>query len=248
VFKWACLLVAVVFLGFLGWVLNDMRLSVRQASDTIQETGRMANKHLPGLLDNASKISNTMQEDLPRIRLSVRRASETIQETGKMTNKRLPGILDNASKISDTMQEDLPGILERARTATDNLAEVSADVRTLKDALAQMKAKRDPALLEYAASVLAFTEAARGATIGSRPLTGVGGVRNAVPAKVWAASARRNVPLLTLVTKSKPDLLNRLTRTALGTPWLIQLADRRRMNLLEWLKENHPETKALFNE
>ena len=64
----------------------------------------------------------------------------------------------------------------------------------------------------------------------------------------WASSARRNAKLLTLVARSKPELLNRLTSTALGSPWLIQLANNKRMALLDWLKENHPETKALFQE
>jgi hypothetical protein len=192
--------VAVVFLTFLGWVLNDLRLSVRHAVRTIDSTAETANEHLPA-------------------------------------------ILDNARRISTTMQEDLPGILERARSATDNVAEVSADVGSLKEALGQLKANRNPALEDYAESVLGCVEASNG-TVGARPLTGVG-VRNPVPAKVWAASARRNAKLLTMVAKSKPDLLNRLTSTALGSQWLIQLANKR-TTLLNWLKENHPETKALF--
>ena len=59
-FRWACLVVAVVFLTFLGWVLNDLRLSVRQAAQTIEATGKTANEHLPAILDNARRISTTM--------------------------------------------------------------------------------------------------------------------------------------------------------------------------------------------
>jgi hypothetical protein len=48
------------------------------------------------------------------------------------------------------------------------------------------------------------------------------------------------------VAKSKLSLLTVLTNTPLGSPWIMQFDRRKQVPMLDWLKENHPETRALF--
>src|SRR5262249_35546606 len=141
--------------------------------------------------------------------------------------------------------EDVPEIIEKSRDITDRVAEMTADVRTLKEALAKVKVDRDPEMLRYAADLLDAVEASK-AEVGVKPVTGIGGLRDAIPAHQWVLKGHKEANLLTLLASSKAELASKLTHTALGSPYLMKFPGKRAVDMLEWLKENHPETKALF--
>jgi len=50
---------------------------------------------------------------------------------------------------------------------------------------------------------------------------------------------------LTVVAKSKTELLTRLVETKFGSAWHIQLENQEPIPLLDWLKENHAATSEV---
>ncbi len=163
------------------------------------------------------------------MRLQIRRSGETVQTTGETINEHLP---------------HLPEIVEKVRTTTDTLAELAADIRQLKELAGVTSTARDQNLVAYANSVLATIEGS-GGTIGLRKKLGGSGLKNEVPAKEWAAGARKEALLLTILARSKKELVTRLAKNKFGSAWYIQIGNSEPVELLEWLKANHPETKAL---
>lgn len=197
-FKWLCLVVAVIFLTVLTWMVNDMRLQVRQSGQVVHATGQTVNDHLPT-------------------------------------------IVDKTRKTTDTVAEHLPEIVEKSRTFTETMAELAGDIRQLKELAGVSNAARDKNLVAYADSVLDYIEAS-GGTIGLKKIGG-GGLKNALPAKDWCVAARKEALVLTVVAKSKTDLLKRLTENKFGSPWYIQVGGQDPVNLLSWLSANHAATK-----
>lgn len=168
------------------------------------------------------------------MRLQIRRSGETVQATAETINKHLP-----------TLGEQLPEIVEKVRATTDTVAELAADIRQLKELAGVTSTGRDQNLVAYANSVLATIEAS-GGTIGLKKKLGGSGLKNEAPAKEWAAGARKEALLLTVLARSKKELLTRLAKNKFGSSWYIQIGNSEPVELLEWLKANHPETKALF--
>lgn len=63
-FRWTCLGVAVVALGFIGWAVNDLRLEMKNSA-------RQVNKDLPRILENTKKSTEALavlSQDLKNIR------------------------------------------------------------------------------------------------------------------------------------------------------------------------------------
>lgn len=63
-FRWICLAVAVIAVGFFGWAVNDLRLEIK-------ETSRKLNEDLPRILANTKKSSETLAklaEDVKNVR------------------------------------------------------------------------------------------------------------------------------------------------------------------------------------
>lgn len=63
-FKWICLALAVVVVTGLGWTINDLRLEIKHTSQTV-------NQHLPEILANVQKSTDTLaalSEDLKQLR------------------------------------------------------------------------------------------------------------------------------------------------------------------------------------
>src|SRR5262249_44371972 len=79
-FKWLCLAVTVIFLVVLGWMVNDIRLQVRQASQMIQDTGQMVNEHLPIIVEKSRTSTDLVAEHLPAIIETTRTTTETLAE------------------------------------------------------------------------------------------------------------------------------------------------------------------------
>ena len=203
-FKWLCLTVAVIFLVVLGWMVNDIRLQVRQSSQMVQDTGQTVNEHLPI-------------------------------------------IVEKSRTSTDIVAEHLPTIVEKTRTTTETLAELAEDVRQVKELLGVAHTARDQNLVAYADSVLKSIETS-GGTIGLKKSLGGSGLKQSLPAKEWAVGARKEAVYLTVVTKSKKDLVTRLADNWLGSPWYIQIEGKEPVKLLDWLKVHHAATKELWSE
>ena len=66
-----------------------------------------------------------------------------------------------------------------------------------------------------------------------------------VPAKDWAAAARKEAVWLTFRAAGKRELLDRLTATKFGSAWRIKAGDSKPVPLRDWLIEHHTPTKEV---
>src|SRR5262249_48950407 len=122
---------------------------------------------------------------------------------------------------------------------------LSGDIKQLKELWAGLNAdKRDKTLLGYANSVLNLLEK-QNAKIGLTKMIGKGVRTKSLPAKEWVVGARREALWLTIVAKSRKEILERLCKNWLGSHWHIQFEDQAPRRLIDWIKENHPESKNL---
>jgi hypothetical protein len=178
------------------------------------------------------------------LRLEVRRSGQMVQEAGRTINENLPGIVEKTRKTTDTLAENLPELVEKTRTTADTLAELAADLRQLKELAGVANTVRDKNLVAYATSLLDAIDAS-GGQIGLKKTFGGSGLKNLVPAKEWVVSARKEALLLTVLARSKTELMTRLAKNKFGSHWYIQIGDKEPMTLMDWLKANHPATKEL---
>lgn len=97
-FKWACLAVATLFLSLLTWLINDVRLQIRQTSQTVLTTGQTVNEHLPTIVDRTRKTTDTVAENLPEIVEKTRKSTETLAELSEDIRqmKELAGVANTA--------------------------------------------------------------------------------------------------------------------------------------------------------
>jgi hypothetical protein len=87
-FKWSCFALAVAALLVFGWMVNDMRLEVKEA-------GQKLNQHLPPILQNTEKVVQTTNERLPQI-------LEKTERVAKLVNDHLPATLERTDQIAET--------------------------------------------------------------------------------------------------------------------------------------------------
>jgi hypothetical protein len=160
------------------------------------------------------------------LRLQARHSGEVVKEMG------------------GTINQHLPEIVEKTRTTAETLAELSEDLRQLKELAGVAHTVRDKNLVAYATSLLDAVEAS-GGQIGLKKTFGGSGLKNLVPAKEWVVSARKEALVLTILVRSKTELMTRLAKNKFGSHWYIQIGDREPMTLMDWLKANHPATKEL---
>src|SRR4051794_17117840 len=86
VFRWACLAVAAAALAALGWMLNDMRLQVRELAES-------ANKQLNEVQGLTTKASTIL--------------TQTERVTAQLDDK-VPKILKQAERVTSSMDQHLP--------------------------------------------------------------------------------------------------------------------------------------------
>jgi hypothetical protein len=190
------------------------------------------------------------------IRLHVRRSAEIVKQAGgninehlpaiveksklttEVVSKNLPEVVDKVRKTTDTVAESLPDIVERADRTSEVVAELADDIRQLKELAGIGSTKRDENLVAYSNSVFKAI-AASGGTIGEKKLVGKG-LKNTQPAAEWVAGKRKWALYWMLRVKSKKEMLMRITRNT-----YIELPGKEPVPLLDWLQQNHPETKAL---
>ena len=143
-----------------------------------------------------------------------------------------------------TVNEHLPAVVEKTQATTETLAELSADVRQLKELAGATGGVRDQNLVAYAEGALRQVEAS-GGTVGLKKLLGGSGLKGELPAREWAAGARKEAVFLVAVTRSKKELATRLATNKFGSPWFIQVGNSEPVPLLDWLREHHPASKDL---
>ncbi|MDB5392122.1 MAG: hypothetical protein JWM11_7768 [Planctomycetaceae bacterium] len=200
-FKWICLVTAIIFLGAVGWMINDVRQEIRRS---IQE----------------------------------------VHETGLTINEQLPPVVDKIRNSADVISESLPEVVERIKKSTETLAELAEDIRQLKELVGVSNTARDKSLVAYADSVLDTIDASKG-SIGLKKTFGGSGLKNVLPAREWVVGARKEALFLTVVAKSKQELLTRLVENKFGSHWYIQLENQNPVDLIDWLKANHVATGEL---
>lgn len=144
-------------------------------------------------------------------------------------------------RSAQTVNRDLPVILSNTRKSTETLAEVSRDIKDLRDLAGVQDAPRDETLVAYADDILDLIESRPDATIGTEKIVGKE-LSDPLPASAWVAGARKEAVWLTFRAKSKRELLDRLTESKFGSPWKIKAGDGEPVPLREWLIENHPPT------
>jgi hypothetical protein len=163
------------------------------------------------------------------IRQETRRSVATFHETGT------------------AVKEHLPVIVEKSRKTTETVAELAEDVRQLKELAGVSNVARDRNLVAYADGVLDAVEAS-GGTVGLKKVLGSKGLKDTVPAREWAAGARKEAVLLTALVRSRRELATRLGKNKFGSAWYIQVGDAEPVPLLDWLRANHPASKDVLAE
>ncbi len=147
-------------------------------------------------------------------------------------------------RSAETVNTHLPEILDNTRRSTETLAEVSRDIKDLRNLAGVEDVPRDKTLVSYADSVLDLIESQADAVIGTEKIFGKE-LSDPVPAKDWAAAARKEAVWLTFRAASKRELLDRLTATKFGSAWRIKVGEEKPSPLHDWLVEHHPATKEV---
>jgi hypothetical protein len=227
VFKWACLLVAVVALAAFGWILNDVRLQVRDLAEKADSQ-----------LTEIKRLTEKADKQLPRI------LTQTEAVTGQL-DRHLPRLLTQTEKASDTINTHLPTLLTHSEVAVDDLADLSDSFKQYKGLMGVVHvASQNKGMLSYGLSILSLL-GGHDATIGVKKPGSKQELRRAVPAKQWASAAQKDAQFLSMVSTSKADVLHGLARTKSASPLYIQVEKQAPRLLADWLKETHPESKGV---
>ena len=217
-FKWSCLGVATVFLVAVLWILNDIRLQVRESGTRIRTAGGSLEENLPAIVEKTRQTTETLSQNLPQV-------------------------IARVDKMTLTLSDNLPDLVDRAGKASEVIAELAEDIRQLKELAGISASARDKSLVAYANGLLGAVESS-GGTIGVKKTVGKG-LKNTRPAAEWVVGARREALVLTILVKSKKEMLTRLGKTKLGANWMIELPDKEPMTLIDWLRQNHSESKEV---
>lgn len=144
--------------------------------------------------------------------------------------------------------EKLPELIENSRKTTATLKELSQDIKDLRELAGAATGTRDASLVRYASEVLNLIEkegkgsviyagqrdGASGKILGlAKRLTGSDDTKT--PAEEWARGARKEALYLVFVCNSKKEILERLCRSTLSEPLIIETADGKSQTLHEWL-------------
>lgn len=226
-FQWACLLVAVAALSAFGWMLNDLRLEVKGLTPKVDR-----------LLARAEDLVDRTDKQLPRI------LTQTEQVAAQL-DRHLPRILAQTEQATNTINTQLPALLARTEVAIDNVADLSENFKQYKGLMGMVHiATQNKGLFSYGTSLLSWL-GGHDASIGARPAGSDQPLRQVKSAKEWAGAARADAEFLSLVGRSKGDVLHGLARTKSASPWHIQLPGQAPRLLADWVKQMHPESKGV---
>jgi hypothetical protein len=224
-FKWLCLLVAVVALAVFGWMVNDLRMEVKalalkadRLADKTEDLVAKTDSQLPSILAQAEKATTQLGRHLPRI-------------------------LTQTEKATDTINTQLPTLLANSEAAIDNIADLSSSFKQYKGLMGIVHvASQNKSLFSYGAGLLSFL-GGHNASIGVKKPGSTGPLRQSMPAKSWASAAANDVHFLSLFAKTKEDMLHGLTRSNSVAALHIQVGQQQPRLLADWLKETHPDSK-----
>jgi hypothetical protein len=179
------------------------------------------------------------------IRLQLGRSAGVVTEAGVTINENLPQVVERTRRTAEVVADHLPGVLDRAQVSAEVLAELAEDIRQLKE-LAGAGKERDRNLISYTDSLLRAIEQTGGKVGVSKTLSlSRSSIKDARPVSEWVADARKEALFWMLLVSTKKDMAQKLARTKLGFPWMIEVPGSKPEPLLDWLKEHHPETKGL---
>ena len=215
-FKWVCLLVAVIALSAFGWMLNDVRLEVKSLAPKVEK-----------LTDKAEQLV-------------------------EKTDKTLPGILTQTEQASKTVNANLPTLLERSEAllgrsedAVGHLARLGDGLERYQELMGVVHAgSQDKGMLAYGNSILDFLGKQK-ATVGVKPQGPGKGLKHPVAAKDFATAGRKELGLLSVIARTKEEMLDGIARTRSAAPLYVQLGEEAAPLLLsDWLRQNHPPSKG----
>lgn len=158
-------------------------------------------------------------------------------------------LLDDArrelKRTNQLVHDHMPAILENAKVASDTVARLAKDIESMRDlAGLSAAASGDRSLATYADSVLDFLEQQPGG-IGLEKLIGHE-MKGVIPAADWARDARKEALWLTFRARTRAELLERLGKNKLGSPWhYVPPGGGAPVPLIDFLKRQHPESGKL---
>jgi hypothetical protein len=228
-FKWLCLLVAVIALSAFGWILNDVRLEIKGLAERLD-------RQLPPLLTETQRVALQLDRHLPKLMAQSEQAAGTI-------NTQMPKLLMQTEQAAETVNRSLPRLLTSTELALDNVSELSDSFKQYKGLLGVVHAaSQNKDLFSYGTSLLSWI-GGQNATIGTKKSGSESELKQATPASQWAEAARKDAHFLSMAATSKSDLLHGLARTNLTSPLHIQIGTSAPRLLADWVKETHPDSK-----
>ena len=145
-------------------------------------------------------------------------------------------------RTNATVNAHLPQIVANVHAATATLAAVSKDIESFRDLAGLVDTQKERSLVTYADSILDFLEAQPEGKIGLSKLTGKG-LKDVVSSAEWAHGARKEALWQTFRASTKQELLERLAKNRFGSDWYFTAPGIEPMTLLDFLRNNHPESK-----
>jgi hypothetical protein len=188
---------------------------------------------------------NDVRLEVKRLSPKVEKLADTGEDVALKLDKHLPRIITETEQTGKTINTQLPPILERSEVAVDRLADLSDNFKQYRDLAGVLNAgSQNKPLFAYGTSVLSFIGDQK-ASIGVKKPGPKPALQQPIPAKEWARSAQKDAHFLSLVGKSKEDMLHGLARTRSVSPLYIQVAEQAPRLLGDWLKAMHPESQGL---
>jgi hypothetical protein len=246
-FKWVCLLVAIAALSAFGWMLNDVRLRIKDLTE-------IADKQLPPLLTEARRVTDQLDRHLPKLLTQTDQAATTIndqmpkllvqsEQAAATINGHLPKLLTQVEQATTTINSQLPRLLASSETAIDNIGELSDNFKQYKGLMGMVHvATQNKDLFSYGSGILNWVRE-QNVTIGVKKPGPDQGLKLPAAAKDWADAARKDVHFLSLASASKGDLLHGLAKTNSAGALHVQVGDQAPRPLAGWVRENHAESK-----
>lgn len=145
-------------------------------------------------------------------------------------------------RSTEALNAQLPQLLDKTRRSAETLAELSGDIRQMRDLLGA-GSPRDKSLVAYADELLDRVQASGGRVGLEKKLFG-DGLKGTQPAEEWVRDARKEAALLTMTAASREEILRRLCKNKFGSDWFIQIGDREPVTLESWLETSSAQPKT----
>lgn len=115
-FRWVCLAGGGVFLAAVLWILNDIRLHVRQSAEVVKRNGETIHEHLPVIVERTRRATEVIDRDLPGVLQSAGKITETLAGlaedirqikalAGMSAGPRDKGVVAYATSVLDAIEK-----------------------------------------------------------------------------------------------------------------------------------------------